>query len=103
MYEQIVKQLGLQQQPLNIAFKAAPSVQRNARHAHLDRGRREFRGDRTKPKLDQGYAYDWFDRVTRMMGEVESCKTVQSTYEQQVARYGYSLYDLKKVADVKLV
>ena len=98
MYNQIIRELALPAQYLDIVVKDLPTSQ--SFHNVYDHSRREFRGDRINPTLDRSLAISWHDRVIHIMREVESCKAVQSAYEEHVARYGYSLYDLKIVEQI---
>jgi hypothetical protein len=56
------------------------------------RGRREYRGDRTRVHVDRTLANTWmpsFDKATSGMRHV--CTRVVNRYEDRVNRYGYSL------------
>ena len=50
------------------------------------------------PVLDKKYLYSWiklFDDATQQFKDV--CARVAQKYESAVARYGYSLYNFKRV------
>ena len=54
-----------------------------------ERGRREFHGSRTSPKLDQSEVYDWIPSFRRHTASIQpACSRLADRYEAEVNKFG---------------
>jgi hypothetical protein len=64
----------------------------------MSRMRRELRGDASQPVLDKSLVYEWIAEYKEQVRKMPAvCMRVAERYEDQVAMYGYSLKNLRKV------
>ena len=60
--------------------------------------RRAFRGDRRQPRLDKSFVSSWIADYERESAKAkDACVATAERYEQRLAKFGYSLMDVRRV------
>ena len=65
--------------------------------SHSRRDRREFHGDRNQVRFDSNMVNSWKEEFRERVSRDGVCKAMVDKYDDAVAKYGYSLRDLKMV------
>ena len=61
--------------------------------------RREYRGNRQRVQLDAQHTYRWVKSFERVLPSVQGdCDQVFEELEPRIEKFGYSFYNLKRVA-----
>ena len=62
------------------------------------RQRREFRSSLRDPVISQDQVYEWGNNFLNITANIRAaCYLMAGKYEERVAKYGYSLRNLRKV------